>query len=178
MAAVAKTFVPWFLGDEYKRTAELLMLLAPVIVINGVADILRTQYLIPYERDKLYTMSICSGAGLNLVLNIILIPLLYGVGASIATIAAYLVQLIIQIFKTRKEIKYSSFFKEVFPFLVAGSLMFVAVFKVSKIHISSSMLSLAIQVLTGTVIYLVVTIFYMIFIQHDTRVLSILNRES
>lgn len=178
IAAVAKTFVPWFLGTEFERSAELLMILAPVIVINGVADVLRTQYLIPNERDKLYTVSICSGAGLNLILNIVLIPILYGIGASIATIAAYMIQLLVQVIKTRKEIKYAGFIKGVFPFVIAGFLMFVAVIEVSKINTSSVLLSLVIQVITGALIYLVTTVCYMVFIQHDTRALGIIKRKS
>ncbi len=170
MAAVAKIFIPWFLGAEYKRTAELLIVLTPVIVINGIADVLRTQYLIPNEKDKLYTISICSGAGLNVIVNFVLIPYFFGVGASIATIAAYFLQLFIQIIKTWKEVNYKSLLKNCIPFIIIGIIMLISVRAISIISFGSVFISLIVQVVLGGILYVVMTVLWMIFIQKDSKI--------
>lgn len=175
MAAVAKTFIPWYLGSGFQRSAQLLAVLCPVIVINGIADVLRTQYLIPNSRDTLFTVSICAGALLNLLLNIVLIPKMFGMGASIATIAAYFSQLIIQIFKTKNELNYSQFFREIIPFVISGFVMYLFVSFLSKIISQPLFVSLLIQVSLGGILYFVLTMCWMYFVQHDQRLLDVLK---
>lgn len=175
VAAVSDVFVPWFLGAEYQRTALLLMLLSPMVVINGVADIIRTQYLIPNARDKIYTISICFGAGLNLLMNFLLIPRMQGVGASLATITAYLSQLIIQMFATRKELNYGNFFRVLSPYVLAGVGMFFVVRALSDAPINSPLLLLILMAMVGMIVYLTSTIVWMLYVENDTQISKVFS---
>ena len=88
LAGIADTVAPWFYGKEFTRCGYFIFLLCPVIVMKGWAGALRTQFIIPTGRDRIFVTSLSAGAVVNLILNAILIPRYSGVGAIIGTIAS------------------------------------------------------------------------------------------
>ena len=96
---MAKDFVPWYFGEGFLPCIDLLQILMPSCIFLAVANVIRTQYLIPYKHDKFYIVSVIVGAMINLIVNCILIPKLGAKGAAIGTLIAEtsvcLVQLIL-----------------------------------------------------------------------------------
>ena len=68
LAGVAPIFAPWFYGDEFTRCGLFIVLLCPIIIFKGWAGVLRTQYIIPKGRDKVYIISLTTGAFVSLLL--------------------------------------------------------------------------------------------------------------
>lgn len=157
LAAIAPSFVPWFLGSGYERSAELIVLLSAVIFVSGFSTILRYQYLIPTMRDKEFLISIISGAVVNLILNIVMIPSFGADGAAFATIIAYLTVCIIQIAFSIKTFNFIKIFLELLPFALIGFAMFFSVrFLVSAIN--STVLSIIISICAGAIIYILLSV--------------------
>ncbi len=84
-------------------------MLSVTILFVSWANVIRTQYLIPRHRDKIYIISTLLGAGVNVIANLILIPSYGAVGAAIGTIFAEASVAIYQTFKVRKDLYFSSY---------------------------------------------------------------------
>ena len=66
----------------------LIMGLSITIPFMSFANIIRTQFLIPSEKDKEYLSSVIGGAVVNLIANTLLISKIGAIGATIGTILA------------------------------------------------------------------------------------------
>ena len=85
---VASVFSPLYWGEEFRVCDILIIGLAFSMPFTAFANVLRTQYLIPRHRDKVFQTSVIIGAGVNLIANFLLIPYLNAMGAVIGTILA------------------------------------------------------------------------------------------
>ena len=83
--AIAKQFAPWFLGKQFNDAGILMMIEAPVILFIGWSNVTGTQYLMPINRTKEYTVSVTVGAVINVIANLFLIALWGARGATLAT---------------------------------------------------------------------------------------------
>lgn len=105
-----------YLGSEFEQSGFLLQLLSSTILFVSLANVIRTQFLIPYSKDKDYIYSTIIGAILNLILNLIFIPRYGATGACIGTIAAEFSVMFYQIYSTRKDLNYKYLIKQLLLF--------------------------------------------------------------
>ena len=161
VAGISNVFAPWFYGDDFTRCGYYILLLCPTILIKGWASALRTQFLIPTGRDRIFIISLTSGAVVNLILDLLLIPALDGVGAIAGTIAAEFTVAFLQFLMCRKDIPIKEYLKNGVAFVLIGFLMFLCVEKVEKLGFSA-LPTLGLQVALGVVIYCVLGCFYMV----------------
>lgn len=151
-----------FFGKEFDGCGELIMLLACSIPFIAWANVIRTQFLIPKKRDSVYLLSTMTGAILNLFINILLIPKIGAQGAVIGSIIAEASVFLVQFIKTRKEIKYISFFKQTTPYIFMTSLMYIAVYQVGLIT-SDTVVGLIMQVMLGSIVFCIMLFGYSLF---------------
>lgn len=85
ICAVAKEFVPLFFGTGFDLVVPLLYTLAPYIIFVSWANVLKTQVLLPNNKDMTFVVCLILGAFVNVVLNYCLIGTSGAVGAAIAT---------------------------------------------------------------------------------------------
>lgn len=166
MAGVSGVFAPWFYGNTFVRCGYFIMLLSPTIVFKGWAGALRTQFIIPTGRDKIYVISLTSGALVNLILNALLIPRFYGVGAIIGTLAAEFTVCFLQFFLCRKDINLRQYLVNGISFCIIGAAMFFVVDALSSIS-HSAVITMAVQVICGGALYVVLACFYMVKIRKN-----------
>lgn len=171
LAGVADVFAPWFYGSAFTRCGYFIILLSPVIIIKAWAGALRTQFIIPTGRDKIYVVSLTSGAIVNLILNALLIPRMNGVGAIIGTLAAEFTVCFIQFFCCRKEIDIKNYLINGIAFCIIGAIMLIAVEALS--HISSqAVVTMAVQVSCGAVVYILLGCLYMIKVRKNPTLVN------
>lgn len=125
--AISPEFAPVFLGSEFASCWSLMCVLSIIIPIVSITNVLGRQYLLPTDRDKLFTISVCVGAVVNICCNIILIPHLAAMGAAIATVCAEAAVLVVQVVMTHKELPLLNYLKSSIPFVLCGALMLVTV---------------------------------------------------
>lgn len=123
LSGIAPVFVPFYFGDEFWPTTELLIGLAVTLPFLAWANVVRTQYLIPAKRDKEYIASLFSGAGINIVINMLLIPRYQAWGAVIGTIAAEVTVCITQTWTARRYLPIGVYIKECSGFIAIGAVM-------------------------------------------------------
>ncbi|SEK73269.1 Membrane protein involved in the export of O-antigen and teichoic acid [Streptococcus equinus] len=163
LMGVSKEFVPLFFGDGFETCIYLLLILLPSCLFLAFANVIRTQYLLPHQMDKVYVISAFLGAIFNMVVNLILIPRIASLGAATATLGSELVVCIYQCSKVRGKVPILKFVKSSIPFVVSGVVMYIFLFNLS---LSSSLfLTLIFKIIIGvvlyfTVLYLLLRMFY------------------
>lgn len=157
--SVADVFVPVFFGSGYEACILLIKLLSINLVFLSWGNVLKTQYLIPRERDSLYIKSVMFGAIINFGLNILLIPILKAQGATIATICAEFISLIIIIYHLRKEIKIVKDIRSAIPYIVFGFSMYCIVSSISFQSLGI-LLNLIIRIFIGVLLYTITCVVY------------------
>lgn len=160
LIAIGRNFAPIFFGEDFKKTGTLIMLLAITIPIVSFANVIRTQYLIPKEKDKVYLVSSFFGALINLIINAILIPNLESVGACIGTIIAELAVMLYQVINVRKDLPISEYIIKTLNFLIKSVIMFVIIYPFNFIHSSNKSIIIILQIIMGGIIYVLLNINY------------------
>lgn len=153
LIAIADVFIPWYLGKGFERSASLVMVIAPIILIGGVTSVVRYEYLIPKEMDKVFTISIVFGAFVNVVLNALLIPSYQANGAAIATVVAYSIVLVYQFIFSHKEIKYFSLVLKALPYFLLGLMMCFFIRYLNSTLYSSQFVLVVLDLICGVFIY-------------------------
>lgn len=150
MASVSNVFAPWFYGKEFIKCGIYILWLCPTIVFKSIAGSVRTQLIIPMERDKVYIFSVSIGAIVNLIANYFFIPLYQGLGAVLGTVLAEAVVCLIQIFMTRDVVKYGKYLKYTVISCFFGEIMYIIL---KKISIQNAFLNIIVSMFVGAMIY-------------------------
>ena len=152
IAAIANEFVPLFFGNGFIDCISVTIVLAPVLVIKGVSNTIRTEFLIPYHLENKLTGSVIVGAIVNLLMNCILIPHYGAIGAALGTLIAEFAACICQIHFVRESIHIRKILLEGFGYCLCGVLMFIVVRRVAT-HLSGGFTSVVLEIVIGGFVY-------------------------
>lgn len=124
---IAREFAPAFFGEEFARSGVVMMGLAPSVLCQSWANVIRTQYLIPARMDAVYVRSTWMGAAVNLVMNLLLIPRYQALGAALGTLCAEFAVAAYQTFHVRKALPIGAYFKNSVYYLFPSAVMVTVV---------------------------------------------------
>ena len=127
VASVAMRFAPLFYGGEFRESGTLMIPLAFTLPMIGFANVVRTQWVLPQNRDRIFVISVVCGALVNLVVNLLLIPRFQAMGAVIGTLFAEFTVPFVQFVILRKELPYKRFVTYTAEYCLIGSVMLLAV---------------------------------------------------
>lgn len=150
---VSSVFAPIFWGEEFKVCANYINGLAISLLFTAFANVIRTQYLIPSHKDKVFQLSVITGACVNLVVNFFLIPHLYALGAVIGTVMAEGAVCMVQGIYAAKHLPIVDYLKKSIPYTLFAAIMSGVVALIGY-TMNGGIKTLAVQVLTGIVIYM------------------------
>ena len=88
LAGIAGGFVPWFLGKGYEPVVQLLYVCSPLVLVVGLSDFMGSQILTPGGKRAQSGKVIVTGAVVNFLLNLLLIPRFRSAGAAGASVTA------------------------------------------------------------------------------------------
>ena len=151
--SIASNFIPVFLGKGYGECVPILKLLSVNLVLLAWGNVLKSEYLIPKEKDQLYIISVVIGAMVNFIINLILIPRMMAKGAAIGTICAEVASLIIILGFIFKDINLKSIGKECIAYVVIGAFMYGGI-RIFSFNGLDKIWSLFIQCIIGVIFYL------------------------
>lgn len=152
IVGTADYFVPWFFGEGYGAVIPLLRALSPIVLFIGVSNVLGVQFLLPTMRTKEYTISVLTGAAVNILLNIVLIANFAAMGAAIATVAAELCVTVVQVSFVRKDIDLKSFLKMPGKYIAASCTMLIVILLTGS-ALKAAPYAAMVQVTAGLVVY-------------------------
>ncbi len=150
--AVRKTFVPWFFGNGFEDVSTLLVVSAWLVLTLSWSNIIGNQILIACGKEKYYTISVSTGAAVNICMNIILIPSLYCMGAIISSVIAEYTGMLMMVYFSRKIIAIKQLLQGQITYLYISFLMFLFTFYLGE-YIGHNILSTLTQILFASVFY-------------------------
>ena len=151
LMAIGPVFAPLFFGKEYFESGILIQLLAVTVVISGWKVVLKSQYLIPYEKDTPYVVSLVVGAIVNVICNLYFIPRYAARGAVVGTIIAELAGFLIQTIIASKDINIVTLLKNALFFLPSGVIM--CVLSYSIVCMVPGIVGLLLAIMIGVISY-------------------------
>ncbi len=157
LAAVSSDFIVLYYGEEFRVSSSILVCLNWTIYFISWANIMRTQYLIPYKKDKVYVSSTLIGAAVNLILNIILIPRIYAMGAAIGTLFAEFSVMFVQFLFVRKEMPVGKSMANSFFYFLDGIVMLIVV-RLCRGLVGSDIIGLLLQILIGGCVFVLLAV--------------------
>lgn len=170
LIGISFNLIPWFLGSEFLESAQILIITSPIVVFIGISNILGFQYLIPTQRQKIYTISTIVGSCINLVLNCIFISIFLSTGAAFASVIAELGVVVVQMCSIYKEINMISVIKKSKNYIFSSFIMFILIFALS-LKLEPTMIMTLILILIGILIY-----FGLLFLVKDKLIFETLHQ--
>ena len=119
-----------------------------------MSNVVGRQYLLPTQKQNIFTISVVLGSVINVIMNFLLIRKYNAIGASIATVVAEFGVTAIQCWFVRKELPLKKVFLQGVKYCVLGAIMGSIVYYVGKV-LGTSIAVLGIQIILGIVIYLI-----------------------
>lgn len=100
--AIGEEVISIYLGEEFLQSIVIFKIVSLNLIIIGLSNVFGMQVMIPYGKEKKFTMILSYAAIVNFVFNLILIPKLSYFGATYATILAELLVTVWMYFEVRK----------------------------------------------------------------------------
>ncbi len=159
IVAVIKNFVPWFYGNEYLKVIEIVYYMSPIIIIIGLNNVIGIQYLIPTKQQNKYIVAVSLGALVNFILNLILINVIGVIGAVIASVAAELFILLLELYFVKDKIKFIDVIRPALKYLLFGLVMGAITYLVGNI-LGPCILGTCLQIMVGFVVYVLLLLVF------------------
>ncbi|WP_195986698.1 flippase [Clostridium sp. D53t1_180928_C8] len=154
---VSEKFCVLFYGRNFIKCGYIMSILALTIPFISLGNVIRTQFLIPLKRDKIFVNSVIAGAIINVIINYFLIPKFGAIGAAIATVITEIVVCIYQIYYVRDEIYIKDFLLSQKSVFISTAFMLGCTFIVNNL-INESIIGVILIVFTGILSYGIITI--------------------
>lgn len=125
---LARPLVYCFCGGDFSGAVPVVLYTAPTIILIGMTQVIGIQILYPYGKENLVIISTLIAAVVNVILNILLIPLFAEVGTAISTLISEFSVLVVQVGLGKKFIPLRFIDKHIFTYLLAVFLMSLGIF--------------------------------------------------
>ena len=166
MCAVGQRFSDLMWGAEFVYCGNLIRILSFCTIFMAFANILRTQYIIPHRMDYVYVLSVCLGAAVNLVVNLLLIPRLEATGAAIGTVCAEATVAVVQTAFLTKKLPIGQYMRKSGIFLAMGVIMYWCIEKMDAFFVRDSVALIA-EIVLGIAVYGTLCLGYFIWTKNE-----------
>lgn len=154
---LAPELINIFAGQGYKASVICVQIMSPIVLITGMGQIFGPQILIPFSKDKQNIIAVSLGAGVSLLANIILIPFLNEVGASISTLAVDLIVVCTTFVYASRLINIHIEFKELF-FRIISLAPFYFISIISRKLSSNDFIIVTSYAVFGSIYFLIIEV--------------------
>ena len=159
LICVSSDFVPIFLGEQFTKSSILIYYLSSIVLFLSFANVIRTQYLLPFEKDKIYIVSVIGGACINILINYLLIPKYQSIGACIGTLLSEFIVMFIQTIAVKRDLPIIEYIRDIIPFFIKSFIMFIALMLINSL-VDNNLVRVIVDVIFGTLIYFILNIKY------------------
>lgn len=153
LLAVANKFAVLFFGDKFVEVGVLLEIETLASFFMTFAYAIGSQYLLPTNQNKSYTVAVGIGAMANIICSIPLIFFAGAIGAMIATVISEFSVTLSMLLLVRKQLEIKKMFENFLKYLISSILMFLIVFFLDK-QLPLSWLGILVEVSVGIIVWL------------------------
>lgn len=155
LMGTAEEFIPIFLGDEYLDVIPVLKVLSVLVLTMSLNSVIGVQLLISVGKEKKYAIATTTGAIVNVVVNLLLIPQCGVLGACVSSLLAEFVVFAISFTHAREYLELKQMLKDnLLPF-VTSFIMYFVVILVRNINVTV-FIRLIIEIVIGATFYFVI----------------------
>ena len=155
---ISENLCLWFFGSDFIGVNKILNLYAVVLLIIPLSLISEYAILTPTNNQNKGSIAVCIGACVNFLLNILLIPKEFAVGASIATIVAESIVTFIHLYFVRSYLNGKKLFTYFLKYFIIGFIMYKIIVPIqfNLINIGINRIAVTfLQVIFGVIVYLI-----------------------
>ena len=150
---VNNDFVQFFLGQDFQDARYAIAIMVFRMFFIGWTNIMGIQILIPHNHNREFMLSTTIPAIFSVGLNLLLIPSLGYIGASIVSVATEGLVWVIQLYFTRSYLKEIKILQPMFKILLASLLMYGALYSVQVIVNFSAVVNVLLYAVLGFLVY-------------------------
>lgn len=150
---VNKDFVNFFLGQDFQDARYAIAIMVFRMFFIGWTNIMGIQILIPHNKNREFMLSTTIPAFFSVGLNILLIPSLGYIGASIVSVATEGLVWLIQLYFTRSYLKEIKILPSMLKILAASLVMYGILYVIQPLIHFPSVVNVLISALLGLLIY-------------------------
>ena len=153
---VAPIFVPWFFGDEFVQATPILQILSMLFIFSGINSITGTQYLISTNQTNKHIVMLIIGGAVNIVLNLIFIPILNAKGAAIGSLLGEVVISVLEIgyLHITKQYNFFNIIKHSYKFFISIIIMSAVGFLITN-HMQNNFVTMIVAVIACSATYII-----------------------
>jgi O-antigen/teichoic acid export membrane protein len=149
---LCKPLIILLCGKYYLPAIHTTMIMTPLIFFSSCSGFLGGELLIANGKEKKYLYCVIFASLIDVALNFLFIPVHGAYGAALATLITEILIFIIYIILTWEYLRQIKLLKPFFQYVIAASIMSIAVYFISKLF-SSCLLQLIIPTICGILIY-------------------------
>lgn len=150
---VNKDFVNFFLGQDFQEARYAIAIMVFRMFFIGWTNIMGIQILIPHNKNREFMLSTTIPAFFSVGLNILLIPSLGYIGASIVSVATEGLVWLIQLYFTRSYLKEIKILPSMLKILAASLIMYGILYIIQPLLHFPSVVNVLISAMLGLFIY-------------------------
>ena len=152
--------VPWFFGPGFDKVIPLVCIFSGLLLAIGINNVTGVQYLISTNKQNLFTYTVVIGAGVNFILNWLLIPAYMSIGAAIASVSAETAIALVQLWFVRDICSFLDVMKSSRNYIIGSIFMFLIMLLVKDVlEMYASIISVVVLFLVGVFSYVTVLCF-------------------
>lgn len=156
LSAISEKFTLLYYGEGFVDCGKAIVAMSPLIIVVLLGNVYRTVYIIPAKKDRQLTICLVLSSMINIVLSVLFIPIWGLYGAIIGTLSAELFGLAFQAIYCSKYVSINKILFRLIPFLMIGFTMYLIISVIDP-FLNVSVGSLAVEILTGAIIYIVLS---------------------
>lgn len=153
--AIAEEIVLLYLGSEFLQSIVIFKAVSILLLLIGLSNVFGIQLMIPYQREKKYTVILAICALINFLINLILIPKYSYFGAAYATIISELVVVILTYRESKKLIGNIIDISSIIKYVIPSVVFYLVIKYVIKSFVTKPILIIVYSIPVAGIIYLV-----------------------
>ena len=154
MLIVNKDFVNFFLGKDFQEARVAIDIMIARMFFIGWTNIMGIQILIHHNKNREFMLSTTIPAFVSVGLNLLLIPSLGFIGASITSVLTEALVWVIQYYYTRSYLKEVPILSSMLKIILSSSLMYIILLLLQPLLKFSSVVNVGIYGILGAVFYI------------------------
>ncbi len=153
---IAPQIINLFFSEEYKGAIIIIQIMSLYTFFYILSVLFRDVYYLPDRKDKTYVLTVCIEIPICLLLNLLLVPKMGALGATVSmTISAFII-LLLRIYIVRKEIDWKYIYRDLIIFIMSAFLMYVTL-SVFELKVGVPIIDFVIDIVLGVLVYLMLT---------------------
>ena len=155
LSCISYGFVDWYFGFDFAPVKLLLVIFAPILLIISFSTCVGSHILYPLGKRLQCAKILFLGAGINLLLNAVLISKMASIGATIASVITELVIAILYIRMAKDFLSFKEITKRTYQYLIAAFIM-GGVILLMLFNMKMCALTTFIEILIGVLVYFII----------------------